>query len=589
MNMPTRRLSRLSATTAVGALVTSGLLLAAPAAHAATVHFVRGDQVDVSETRATGHNDFLADGVHVWTQGAESSDKAAGYFDVNLPLAGVGEPSLGWTPAAPPVGNLKPSVQLKTDFDGDGNIDGILVGEPTYQDGTPLYGNDWWLSNASDQFVKDAAPSHTGGSGSENHGTLAQWRSVFPDARVIESGWSLGSGVHGDGTITHIFLGSERYYFTPAAEPETKTKYRSEVDTHLTRANGHNEFLPGGGIHIHTDLVAGQESLAKSAGYFDTDIPLAASGKSFITYDNTSAADGGQVPGLQLVTDFDNDGTADGTLVGEPLVPGMYWLAAKTLDEVPVASWLKDLAPRKAGQDGAPGYSAGAGTPAEWRAQFPDARILRAGWSLGSNAEGDGVINAITVGLTTFVFAADRAPDASNLAATTTSGATVQVTLAATDADGDTLTYSSPDGTVVGNKLTYTAPKDFSGTKVLAYKVTDPDGLSDQGTVTVTVNKAASTTTLTVNPRKITTKSHHVRAKVTVTSAGAVVGGTVDLFDGETKIGTGVLDADGFVKIAVTSKLTKGKHTFEAVFVGTNGSATSKASVVVKVKKAKKK
>ena len=47
------------------------------------------------------------------------------------------------------------------------------MGEPTYADGSVLYGNDWWLSNGSAQFVKDAAPSHVGGSGSDNDGTLA--------------------------------------------------------------------------------------------------------------------------------------------------------------------------------------------------------------------------------------------------------------------------------------------------------------------------------------------------------------------------------------------------------------------------------
>jgi hypothetical protein len=107
--------------------------------------------------------------------------------------------------------------------------------------------------------------------------------------------------------------------------------------------------------------------------------------------------------------------------------------------------------------------------------------------------------------------------------------------------------------------------------------------------VSITVSKASSTTALVVNPGKITTKSKHVRAKVTVASVGAITGGTVDLFDGDTRIGTGVLDSRGLVTIAVTSKLKKGKHTITAVFAGTKGSASSEASVVIKVKKAKKK
>jgi hypothetical protein len=198
-----------------------------------------------------------------------------------------------------------------------------------------------------------------------------------------------------------------------------------------------------------------------------------------------------------------------------------------------------------------------------------------------------GAFDTGTVTLT--ISQANRAPSASDLAAATTAGGTVTVTLAATDPDGDTLTYSSTGATVTGNKLVYAAPKDFVGSKVLTFTATDPDGLSDNGTVTVTVTKAGSTTTLALTPGKITTKTQNIRGKVSVTSSGVVAGGTVDLYDGDTKIGTGVLDASGNVKISVSSKLSKGKHTISAVFVGTSTTATSQASVVVKVTKSKKK
>ena len=89
--------------------------------------------------------------------------------------------------------------------------------------------------------------------------------------------------------------------------------------------------------------------------------------------------------------------------------------------------------------------------------------------------------------------------------------------------------------------------------------MTDSKGASTNGTVTVTVTKASSTTTLKVSPGKITTKSKHIRGKVAVTSTGAVTGGTVDLYDGATKIGTGVLDASGNVKIAVTADAVEGQ------------------------------
>jgi hypothetical protein len=672
MTIHQRRFSRLSAATAVGALVTGGLLLvSAPSAQAVTVHFVRGDQVDVSETRAKGHNDFTANGVHITTDASDCTDpnpaggvycanKSAGYFDVNKPLADVGEPSMLWTQIS---GTTAPGLQLRVDFDNDGNIDGTLVGET-------VYNGNWWLSNA-EQFVKDAAPT-VGGGGSTWNGTLNQWRAAFTHARVFTSGWSLGSGIQGEGTLGRITLGDDRYFFTATGTPVTKTIYRSEVDTQYTRTKGHNEFPATGGIHVFTDAPA--DSQSKAAGYFDTNIPLKDSGAvSGLDFTLTS----GFAPGLQLVTDFDGDGTTDGTLVSESGWPGIYWLSSSQLTGTPVPLWVRDLAPRKPGaaEPTIPGYSVGGGTPAEWRTVFPNAKVLKTGYSLGSGAVGDGLLTKIRVGLNHFTFAANRAPVAddktvnaesgetihvtltatdadgdtltytssdpgvtvvgnqltytvpepfsgakvlnftvkdpdnasdtgtvtvnvtqanrapsvSDLAATTSAGGTVTVTLAATDPDGDTLTYSSTDAPVTGNKLVYAAPKDFVGSKVLAYKATDPDGLSDTGTVTVTVTKASSATTLSVSPGKITTKSKHIRAKVSVASSGVVAGGTVDLYDGDTKIGTGVVDAGGNVKIAVSSKLSKGKHTITAVFTGTGSTATSQASVVVKVKNSKKK
>ena len=147
------------------------MLCAAPAANAAQVVLTPVD-VNTTATRATGHNDFLADGVHVWTEGATSTDKAAGYFDVHVPLADVGEPTLDWVGTNP-----VPGTQLTTDFDGDGDVDGVLVGEP-------VYGGNWWIGSVDDQTVFDApnTPPTTGGGGSALNGTLDEWRAAYPDA-----------------------------------------------------------------------------------------------------------------------------------------------------------------------------------------------------------------------------------------------------------------------------------------------------------------------------------------------------------------------------------------------------------------------
>ena len=286
----------------------------------------------------------------------------------------------------------------------------------------------------------------------------------------------------------------------------------------------------------------------------------------------------GSKPSVQLVTDFDNDGTADGILVGETVYGHDWWVPDSA------AAFVKDRRPAARRRLRLHNH----GTLPEWRAAFPNAKILLAGWSLGSGAVGDGVINAITVGLTKYTFSGvNRAPVAPNLAATTPAGTSVQVTLAATDPDGDSLTFTSTDGTVAGNKLTYAAPADSAGTKVLAYKVTDSNGASTNGTVTVTVTKATSTTKLTVSPGKITTKSRHIRGKVAVTSTGAVTGGTVDLYDGTTKIGSGVLDAERERQDRGDPEAVEGQAHDQGGLHRDRLSATSEASVTVKVKNKK--
>ncbi|RYJ06891.1 MAG: hypothetical protein EON52_04050, partial [Actinomycetales bacterium] len=106
-----RMVGRSGGVALLGALLTStALITVAPAAHAAD-RVVSSTTIDLSETRATGHNDFVDDGVRVYTEGSTSTDKAAGYFDVNKPLADVGEPSLLWKAVNNNGGGtLKPST-----------------------------------------------------------------------------------------------------------------------------------------------------------------------------------------------------------------------------------------------------------------------------------------------------------------------------------------------------------------------------------------------------------------------------------------------------------------------------------------------
>jgi len=181
------------------------LAVAVPANAASAVLYVPDDFVpSLSDTRATGHYELVGTGLRLYTDGATSTDKVAEYVATSTPLATVGEPSLAFTNTS--AGGT-PGFQLLVDFDADGTTDGILVGEPG------SYGDDWWLNNAAKEFVKASAPSTTGGSGSAHHGTLDQWRTVFPDANVTAFGFSLGSGVKGDGVLNAINFAGTSYTF----------------------------------------------------------------------------------------------------------------------------------------------------------------------------------------------------------------------------------------------------------------------------------------------------------------------------------------------------------------------------------------
>lgn len=204
--MRLRNLARLG--TALAGVAVSTLALAGTAQAASGTISVPGDfNPTLSDTRATGHYEVEGTGLHIWTDSNTGTDKVAEYVDTTTALAEVAaaeEPKLDYTATS---GNIPPGYQLVVDFDGDGTKDGILVGEPTY------YGTNWWLSNGSEDDVKANAP-HTGsGSGSTWFGTLGEWSANFPNANVTAFGFSLGSGVLGDGVIDSITFAGTTYTF----------------------------------------------------------------------------------------------------------------------------------------------------------------------------------------------------------------------------------------------------------------------------------------------------------------------------------------------------------------------------------------
>ena len=162
------------------------------------------------DTRADGYVEYVEGGLHVWTTSNTSAAKVSEGMAYNFALKHTGVLDLAWTGTNPP-----PGINLFVDFDGDGSLDGTLVYES-------VYGQDLWLTNGSKQFVKDTAPVNGGGNGSQWHGTINQWLTVYPDANVQGIAYSLGSGVLGDGVITSITVNCTVFTFdyVPPVVPE---------------------------------------------------------------------------------------------------------------------------------------------------------------------------------------------------------------------------------------------------------------------------------------------------------------------------------------------------------------------------------
>ncbi|QGJ88937.1 hypothetical protein PBI_GINA_86 [Microbacterium phage Gina] len=248
---------------------------------------------DYSETRATGHFEAVESGLHIWTEGSTSTDKVALYRFVSVPLGSItGTPSVEYTATT----GITPGSQVVVDFDGDGTSDGILINEP-------VYGDAAWLSNSAAQFVKDGAPHTGGGYGSNWYGTVQEWAAAFPYAKATAVGFSLGSGVLGDGIVHGVQVGGTSYGFTqttpgtPAtyawvATGETGHALTLPADTETTRyvATGTKD------VRVKVDCAPKPEPIVSStddatkdctAGTITTVTTTSTTGWTFDRYTNT--------------------------------------------------------------------------------------------------------------------------------------------------------------------------------------------------------------------------------------------------------------------------------------------------------------
>lgn len=261
------------------------------------------------ESRTQGTNTFTASGLEIATFGnppASGSDqrKAAGYKAVSIALKDVGVPKLNLGATS---GSL-PSIQLRADFDNNGTFDATLVGES-------IYGNDYWVPDNAPQFVKDAAPSHGGGYGSSNHGTLDGWLASFPDAKLTAIGYSLGSGVVGSAVIQSIEVGCQTYGFakaTPAAATSSETVNDHGIrNSEAIYAGWHEGYANAKrGYSVKTDGLHLGDGVAASQILNGLTTPLATADlEGFVTASGVDVASGNV--SLQFPVFYgDNIGTA---------------------------------------------------------------------------------------------------------------------------------------------------------------------------------------------------------------------------------------------------------------------------------------
>lgn len=156
------------------------------------------------ESKSGGHHEYVASGLHIWTDGSGSDDKSAGYHATDFPLSQVGIPALGYANTS---GESAPGLQLTVYVNGV--FFGNLVNEPLFP--------KWWSSHAVAGLPSGPNPSYQLSYGSIDDYLFAWAQQGITDVQVKAVGYSLGSGAKGDGIVTSVTAGCVDYAFTSKA------------------------------------------------------------------------------------------------------------------------------------------------------------------------------------------------------------------------------------------------------------------------------------------------------------------------------------------------------------------------------------
>ena len=188
-------------------------------ASAATVVTIR--QADllpppISDTRSEGHVTFLVDGLHVQTDDTSSEAKAAEYWQTGGAMPASA--SMVWfgtdnRPSDPDRVRLR-RARTRT---ATTSISSSASRTSTGPTGGSLRAHRQTQRRSIPRARTTAATARSGLEPS------AQWEAAMPNARFLAGGFSLGSGVKGDGVIDSITYGGTEYRFTKNAASGTTT------------------------------------------------------------------------------------------------------------------------------------------------------------------------------------------------------------------------------------------------------------------------------------------------------------------------------------------------------------------------------
>lgn len=210
------------------------------------------------DTRSAGHAEYVAGGLHTFTDDATSNAKVSWGHTLSGPLSDLGTAALNYTATT----GIAPGINVFVTFAS--GLNGTLVWESVYG------GADWWLTTGSSAGI--VAPETGGGFGSNRHGTIDEWLAAYPGATMTGFAFSLGSGVHADGILHSITVDCTVYSFDHIT-PLIPVEVAPATSTDPTCDTGATYTLPEQptGIKYALDAVTGIRPVAGTFTLADGD------------------------------------------------------------------------------------------------------------------------------------------------------------------------------------------------------------------------------------------------------------------------------------------------------------------------------